>query len=171
MNQRITAAFNDHLNAEFFSSYLYLAMVNYFTAKNLEGMAIWMRIQVDEERMHAMKFLDYINNRGGRVVLQQVAQPKIEWANPLDAFQDAYDHECLISRKIHELVDLAVKESDHAANAFLQWFVNEQVEEEANVLRIVEKLKLIGDNATGLLLMDQQLGQRTPSTPAPAATV
>lgn len=168
MNKRIEAAFNDHLNAEFYSSYLYLSMVNYFAAKNLDGMANWMRIQTDEERLHAMKFLDFINTRGGRVTLQQIDQPKIEWANPREAFEEAYEHECLISSKINALVELAVKENDHAANAFLQWFVNEQVEEEANTLRIVERLKLIGDNPMGLLMLDDQLGQRAPSAPAPA---
>jgi ferritin len=161
MNKRIEDAFNEHLNAEFYSSYLYLSMANCFVAKNFDGMASWMRIQTDEERMHAMKFLDFINQRGGRVFLKQIDQPKIEWSSPLEAFQDAYEHECLISSKINELVNLSIQEHDHAANAFLQWFVSEQVEEEATSLAIVEKLKMIGDNGMGLLMMDQQLGQRT----------
>jgi ferritin len=124
-------------------------------------MTTWMRIQTDEERMHAMKFLDFINERGGRVVLKQIDQPKIEWSNPLDAFQDAYNHECMISGRINDLANLAGAEGDHAATTFLQWFVTEQVEEEATALGIVEKLKMIGDNPVGILMMDQQLGQRT----------
>ena len=163
MNKKIEQAFNDHLNAEFFSSYLYLSMANCFTAKNLDGMASWMRLQSEEERVHAMKFLDYINQRGGRVALQQINQPQLDWAAPLDAFQQAYNHELEISKKIDALVDLATKESDHAAVNFLQWFVSEQVEEEANALAIVDKLKMIGDNTMGILMMDAQLGQRTAS--------
>ncbi len=169
MNKTIEKAFNDHLNAEFFSAYLYLSMANYFVAQNLEGMAAWMRIQFDEERMHAEKFIDFINDRDGRVVLEQIDKPKTDWSSPLDAFQDALDHERLISKKIHQLVDLAVKEGDHAANTFLQWFVTEQVEEEANVQSIVGKLKMIKDNSMGLLMMDEQLGQRPPSAGASGA--
>ena len=161
MNEKIEAAFNDHLNAEFFSSYLYLSMANYFTAENLDGMAQWMQIQTDEERAHAMKFLSFINQRGGRVVLQQIDKPKFEWSSPLEAFQEAYEHECLISSKINDLVNLAGQEGDHAAHTFLQWFVSEQVEEEDAALTIVDKLKMVGDNMMGLMMMDQQLGQRT----------
>ena len=161
MNKKIEQAFNDHLNAEFFSSYLYLSMANCFTAKNLDGMASWMRLQSEEERVHAMKFLDFINQRGGRVALQQINQPQLDWAAPLEAFQQAYNHEIEISQKIDALVDLATKESDHAAVNFLQWFVSEQVEEEANALAIVDKLKMVGDNMMGVLMMDAQVGQRT----------
>ena len=161
MNEKIEAAFNDQLNAEVYSSYLYLSMANYFAAENLDGMAQWMRVQTDEEREHGMKFLDFINQRGGRVILQQIDKPKFEWSSPLEAFQDAYEHECLISSKIDDLANLAMQEGDHAANIFLQWFVSEQVEEEATVQSIVDKLKRVGDNMMGLMMMDQQLGQRS----------
>ena len=160
MNKKIEQAFNDHLNAELFSSYLYLAMANCFTAKNLDGMASWMRLQAEEERGHGMKFLDFIHQRGGRVLLQQINQPQLDWATPLEAFQDAYNHELEISKRIGALVDLATKENDHAAVNFLQWFVGEQVEEEANALAIVDKLKMVGDNVMGILTMDGRLGQR-----------
>ena len=163
MNKKIEQAFNDHLNAELYSSYLYLAMANCFTAKNLEGMASWMRLQAEEERSHAMKFLDFINVRDGRVTLKQIDQPPLEWATPLEAFQQAYEHECEISRRINGLVDLATKEGDHAAVNFLQWFVSEQVEEEAHALGIVDKLKMIGDNPTSILIMDGRLAQRAGS--------
>jgi ferritin len=160
MNKKIEQAFNDHLNAEFFSSYLYLSMANCFTAKNLDGMAGWMRIQAEEERAHGMKFLNFIHQRAGRVTLQKIDQPQHEWTTPIEAFQQAYDHECEVSRKIDVLVDLATKENDHAAIAFLQWFVSEQVEEEATALAIVDKFKMVGDHPMGILMMDAQLGQR-----------
>ncbi len=163
MNKKIEQAFNDHLNAEFYSSYLYLAMANCFTAKNLDGMASWMRVQAEEERAHGMKFLDFIHARNGRVALKQIGQPPLEWATPLEAFQQAYEHECEISRKIDALVDLATKEGDHAAINFLQWFVSEQVEEEASASGIVDKLKMIGDHPMGILTMDGRLGQRAGS--------
>jgi ferritin len=169
MNKTIEQAFNTHVNAEFYSAYLYLSMANYFAAQNLEGMAAWMRIQVDEERMHGLKFVQFINDRTGRVVLEQIDKPKTDWSSPLEAFQDALEHERLISKKINTLVDLAIKESDHAANTFLQWFVTEQVEEEANVQAIVAKLALIKDDSMGLLMIDEQLGQRTASAGAAGA--
>lgn len=165
MNKTIEKAFNEHLNAEFYSAYLYLSMSNYFAAQNLDGMTSWMRIQTEEERMHAMKFQDHINDRGGRVTLKQIEQPPSEWSSPLAAFQDAYEHECMISRKINDLVNLALSEGDHAANTFLQWFVAEQVEEEATVLAIVEKLKRVGDNGLGILMVDQELRQRPAAAP------
>ena len=168
MEKKVEKAFNTHLNAEFYSSYLYLSMANYFAANNLEGMLTWMRIQVDEERMHAMKFIDFINNRGGRVVLEQIDKPKTDWASPLAAFEEALEHELLVTNKINDLVDLAIKENDHAAASFLQWFINEQVEEEAVAQAIVSKLALIKDNSMGLLMIDQQLGQRVPAAAAAA---
>jgi ferritin len=171
MEKKIEKAFNSHLNAEFYSSYLYLSMANYFAANNLEGMTTWMRIQVDEERLHAMKFIDFINNRAGRVVLEQIDKPKTEWTSALEAFEEALDHERLITKKINELLDLAIKENDHAAASFLQWFINEQVEVEAAAQAIVAKLGLIKDNSMGLLMIDQQLGQRGPAgATADAAT-
>lgn len=169
MNEKIVEAFNEQLNAELYSSYLYLSMANYFAAENLDGMTAWMRVQTDEESIHAMKFLDHINDRGGRVVLKQIDGPKIEWSSPLEAFEDAYKHECLISSKINALVDLANQERDHAASTFLQWFVTEQIEEEATALAIVEKLRKVGDNPVGLFMIDEQLAQRPPAAPADAA--
>lgn len=161
MKETIQKAFNEHLNAEFYSAYLYLSMANYFASENLDGMASWMQIQTDEERLHAMKFIDFINERDGRVVLKAIDEPKFEWESPLHAFKDAYAHECEISAKINALADLAIKENDHAANQFLQWFISEQVEEEATALTIVGKLEMVGDHSMGLLMMDQELGRRT----------
>ena len=169
-NPRIQDAFNRQLNAELFSSYLYLSMSAYFESQNLKGMAHWMRIQVQEELQHAMKFLDFINDRGGRVLLTAVEGPRTEWSSPLEAFQDTCEHESKVTGLINDLVDLSIKEKDHAANTFLQWFVTEQVEEEASAREIADKLKLAGDNSVALLMIDQELGRRTPPA-APAAQV
>jgi len=170
LSQKIQDAFNKHLNAELYSSYLYLSMSAHFEAENLAGIASWFRVQAQEEMVHAMKFFSFINERSGRVTLTEVATPKTEWTSPLDAFQDAYQHECVISGLINDLADLAVGEKDHAANAFLQWFITEQVEEESTALSIVDKLKLVGDNGVALFMLDGELGQRTFVPPAaPAA--
>lgn len=165
LNPKIQDAFNQQINAELHSSYLYLSMAAYFESQSFAGMANWMRIQAEEENMHGMKFFDFVHERGGRVILTEIAAPKTEWNSPSDAFQDALKHEQKITGMINQLVNLAVAEGDHAANAFLQWFVNEQVEEEANVQTILDQLKLVGDNGVALFMMDRELGQR----PAPAA--
>jgi len=166
LNPKIQDAFNKQVNAELHSSYLYLSMSAYFESKNLPGMGNWMRIQAQEELGHAMKFFDFINERNGRVTLTRIDAPQTEWDSPSDAFQYTYEHECKVTGLINGLVDLALSEKDHAANAFLQWFVTEQVEEESTALAIVDQLKMVGDNSVALLMVDQQLGQRTP----PAAT-
>jgi ferritin len=165
MNAKIENAFNGQLNAELFSSYLYLSMAAYFEDQNLKGIAHWMRMQAEEENMHGMKFFDFINERGGRVTLAKISEPKTEWSSPLDAFNETCNHEAKVTGLIHDLVDLSLKESDHAANAFLQWFVTEQVEEESAAQEIRDKLKMIGDNPVALFMVDQELGQRA----APAA--
>jgi ferritin len=165
MKSSIQDALNKQLNAELFSSYLYLSMAAHFEAANLRGLAHWMDVQAQEEHVHAMKFFNFINEHGGRVILDQIDKPQTEWSSPLDAFEDACSHEAKVTGMINDLVDLAIKEKDHAANAFLQWFVTEQVEEEASAQEIRDKLKLIGDNAAALFMIDQELAGR----PAPAA--
>ena len=168
LNPKIQDAFNKQINAEVFSSYLYLSMSTYFDSQNLKGMANWMLIQAQEELQHAMKFLDFINERGGRVLLTQVEGPKTEWSSPLDAFEDAYRHECKVTGMINDLVDLSLSEKDHAANVFLQWFVTEQVEEEASAQEIADQLKLAGDQGGVLFMLDRELGTRTLG-PSPTA--
>ena len=163
ITQKVQDSINAQLNLELYSSYIYLAMSAYFESLNLKCMAQWMRIQTQEELAHGAKFLDFLNERGGRVLLQEIKGPKTEWDSPLEAFQDAYRHECLVSSQINEIVDLSIHEKDHATNNFLQWFVSEQVEEEASVLEIAEKLKLVGDNPTALFMIDQELGRRSPA--------
>jgi ferritin len=159
---------NRQINAEMYSSYLYLSMSAYFEAESLKGMAHWMRIQSQEETIHAMKLYDFVNDRGGRVALTQIEAPKTEWAAPLDAFEDAYRHELKITGLINDLMNTAIAEKDHAAHDFLEWFANEQVQEEADAKLIVDQLKLVGGQGLGLFLIDQQLAQR-PAPSAPAA--
>ena len=166
MNTKIESAFNEQLNAELFSSYLYLSMAAYFESQNLKGMAGWMRMQAVEEHMHAMKFFDFINGCGGRVTLAKIKEPKTEWNSPLDVFEDTCKHERKVTGLINDLVDLSLREKDHAANAFLQWFITEQVEEEATAQEIGGKLKLIGDNPAAVFMIDRELGQR----PAPTSS-
>jgi len=163
MNSTIESAFNEQLNAELFSSYLYLSMAAYFESQNLKGMAGWMRMQALEEHMHAMKFFDFINERGGRVTLAKIKEPKTEWSSPLDVFEDTCAHESKVTGLINELVDLALNEKDHAANAFLQWFVTEQVEEEGTTQEIRDKLKLVSDNPVALFMIDREMGGRAAS--------
>jgi ferritin len=160
LDSKIQDAFNEQLNAELFSSYLYLSMSAYFESQNLKGMAHWMRTQAQEELQHALKFFDFINERGGRVLLAKVKEPKTEWSSAVDAFDEACKHESLVTGLINALVELSLKEKDHAANAFLQWFVTEQVEEESTVQEITDKLRFVGDNAVALFMIDQELGQR-----------
>ena len=168
LSSKTQDAFNQQLNAELYSSYLYLSMSAYFDSQNLAGMANWMRIQAQEELTHVMKFFEFINDRDGRVLLTQVEAPKTEWTSPLDTFEHALRHEQKVSGLINDLVDLSLGERDHAANTFLQWFVTEQVEEEASVKTVADKLKLIGDNPVALFMLDGELGQRT--LPPPTAT-
>jgi len=161
LNPKLEEALNGQLNAEMFSSYLYLSMAAHFEATTMPGMAAWMRVQAQEETIHAMKFYDYILERNGKVTLAQIDAPKTEWSSPAEAFEDAYAHEQKITRLINGLVDLAVAEKDHATETFLQWFVTEQVEEEATVSTIVDQLQLVGDNGVALYMIDGQLSQRT----------
>jgi len=171
MNSKIETAFNKQINAELYSSYLYLSMAAYFESQNLKGMAHWMRLQAQEEDMHGMKFFDFINECGGKVVLTAIEGPRTEWSGPLAVFEEAYEHERKVTGLIHDLVDLAIKERDHAANVFLQWFVTEQIEEEASAQEIRDKLRLIQDSPGPLFMIDRELGQRPGATgPAPAGS-
>ncbi len=168
LSEKMCDALNKQVNEELYSAYLYMAMAADFESKNLSGFATWMRVQVQEEMTHAVKLFDYINERGGRVALEAIAKPTAEWESPLAAFEAAYKHECHISECINKLVDLARAESDHATENFLQWFVTEQVEEEASTDAVVKKLQLLGGAGNGLFMMDRELGQRVFTPPAPA---
>ena len=165
IDKKMQSALNEQINAELYSAYLYLSMVAYFESVNLPGFANWMRVQTQEEVMHAMKIYDYINERGGRVILKSIGEPQTEWESPLDAFEAAYEHEQKVTGLINGLVNLAIEEKDHAANMFLQWFVNEQVEEENNADAIVQKLKLMADAPGGMYMLDNEMGQRVFTPP------
>ena len=153
-------AMNEQINKEIFSSHLYLSMAAYFEEKNLAGFAHWMRVQTDEERDHAMKFYNFILERGGKVTLKAVAAPKTEWVSNLEVFKEAADHEAEITASIHALYELAVKEKDYPAQVMLQWFVTEQVEEEKNAAEIVASLQLIEERGTAVLMLDHHLAKR-----------
>jgi ferritin len=161
LSPKLQDAFNKQINAELYSSYLYLSMAAYFESKDLKGMAQWMDIQANEEKAHAMRIFNWVNDRSGRVTLTQIEAPKTEWKSPLEAFEDAYKHEVKITGMINELFTLVAIEKDGAGHDFLEWFCREQVEEEANAQLIVAQLKLVGDNGLGLYLLDQELGKRT----------
>ena len=166
IKEKIREALNQQLNAELFSSYLYLSMAAYFESINLKGFANWMRVQTQEELVHAMKFYDFIIERGGKVILSSIESPPTEWASPLAVFEHAYQHEQKVTGLINTLVDLAIAEQDHATNNFLQWFVAEQVEEEASADEVVQKIKLMGDASGGLFMIDSELAQRIFTPPA-----
>ena len=160
IDEKMQDALNKQLNAELYSSYLYLSMAAYFQGVNLGGFANWMRVQAQEELSHAMKFYDYVNERGGRVALQAVEAPPSEWDSPLAVFEHVYQHEQKVTGLINKLVDLAIEARDHATNNFLQWFVSEQVEEEDSADEVVQRLKLVGDDPSGLFMIDRELAQR-----------
>ena len=160
LNKKIQDAINEQIKNELYSAYIYLSMSAYFESMNLTGMARWMRLQSNEEVEHAMKFFDYIHDRGGRVVLGAIDQPPTEWKSPLAAFENAYEHEQKVTGMINNIYALALKENDYPTLVMLQWFIDEQVEEEKNASTIVEQLKLIGDSANGLMMLDHRLGER-----------
>ena len=166
ISKKMERALNDQVNAELYSAYLYLSMVAYFESVNLAGFAAWMKAQTQEEVMHAMKIYDFINERGGRVILTAIDTPPSEWDSPLAAFEAAYAHEQLVTGRINDLVNLAVEEKDHATNSFLQWFVNEQVEEETSVDDVVQNLKMAQDAPGALFMIDRELGRRVFTPPA-----
>ena len=153
-------AMNEQIKNEFYSAYLYLSMSAYFETINLPGFAHWMQIQVQEEVGHAMKLYNFINERGGRVVLQAIDQPPAEFDSPLDVFERTLEHEEKVTGMIHQLYALSIQEQDYPSQIFLQWFVTEQVEEEDSVTKIMATLKLIGDDRHALLMLDRELGSR-----------
>lgn len=164
LSKRMEEAINDQIRWEFYSGYLYLSMAAYFEGLGLAGFAKWMEAQTQEELFHAMKMYRYVNDHGGRIVLQAVDQPESSWESPLAAFEGALEHEQLVTSRINKLMDLALEERDHATMAFLQWFVSEQVEEEANVGDAVAKLRLVQDGGA-LYMLDKEFGVRVFTPP------
>ena len=160
LSKTMEEALNAQINAELFSAYLYLSMSAYFEAQDFPGMAQWMRSQNDEEVVHAMKIFTYVVERGGRVTLAAIDAPQTEWKSPLAVFEHAYKHEQYVTSLIHKLVAQAIEENDYATKNMLNWFVDEQVEEEATASAIVAKLKMVGDHTSGLIMLDKELGGR-----------
>ncbi|MBP7460268.1 MAG: ferritin [Candidatus Delongbacteria bacterium] len=160
ISQKMEQAINQQINAELYSSYLYLSMAAYLDSQNLKGMAQWMKAQAQEEVLHAMKFYHYLYDRGGKVVLKAIDMPQSVWESPLKVFEAGYEHEQKVTVMIHELVKLAKKENDYASEVFLSWYVSEQIEEEADSSEIVETLKMIGKQGPALMQMDRKLGER-----------
>jgi ferritin len=153
-------AINTQINEELYSSYLYLAMAAHFDTENLSGFAHWMKVQAEEERSHAMKFYGYVYDRGGSVVYKGIAQPPAKFKSPIDIFKQVLEHELKITRSITKLYELAVKEKDYASQILLQWFINEQVEEEKNDTEIINQLEMLGDSPVSLMMMDRRLAER-----------
>jgi ferritin len=169
ISKKMEDAFNSQVAAEFYSAHLYLAMSSYLESIDLPGFANWMRIQYQEEVTHGEKIFDYVIERDGRSILKGFEAPPAEWKSVLEVFEEAYRHEQKVTSLINGLVEVAQVEKDHASQVFLQWFVNEQVEEEASVKAIVQQLKLLGESKSGLFQIDRELGQRTFTPPATAA--
>lgn len=160
MNNKVQEVLNKQINAELWSAYLYLSMSAYFESEGFAGFANWMRIQYQEESAHAMKMFNFVNERGGRVILEPINEVPTEWHSPMNAFEETYKHECLVTDLINNCVDVAIEEKDHASVNFLQWFVDEQVEEEANVSTILDELKIAGGEGHALFIINRELGAR-----------
>ena len=161
MSAALQRAMNDQIQKEFYAHYLYLAMSAWFEERNFEGFAKWMRIQADEERTHAMRIFDFVLDRGGKVRLEAIPEPGTKWKTALEVFDDARKHEAMVSGSINDLYARATSEKDYASQVMLQWFITEQVEEEKTSTSLAERLRLVGESATGLIILDRQFGERT----------
>jgi len=160
LSKKMQKALNEQINAEIFSSYLYLSMTAYFEQENWTGFAHWMEKQSAEEYGHAMKIFEFVNEVGGKVELEVIEKPKSEWKSVLNVFEESLKHELMITDKINNLYNMASIEKDHASGIFLQWFVTEQVEEVNTVEQIIHKLKMIGEHKGALYMLDRELGSR-----------
>jgi len=171
ISDKMQAAINEQINKELYSEYLYVSMAAYFDSIGLKGFANWMRVQVKEERTHALMMYTYVNEAGGRVLLQPIDGPPTEFDSPLDVYEKTLEHERFVTSRINALVDLAIAESDHATNAFLQWFVTEQVEEESSAKDIADQLRFVQGDGRGVLMLDREMAARVYTVPAAAATI
>jgi ferritin len=165
LSKVLEEAINQQINKELYSAYLYLSMSAYCETADLPGFAHWMRMQAQEEVIHAMKFFEYVNDRGSRILLQAIDQPPTEWESALAVFQHVLEHEQMVTGLINQLYALAIKENDYASQMELQWFVTEQVEEEKNAGHIVGQLEMIADQTMALLMLDRQMATRLPPQP------
>lgn len=160
LKEKVLNAINNQINAEFYSAYLYLSMSAYFMNKGLPGFGNWMFVQYQEELTHCNKFFRYVNERGGRVLLKGIDPVPVDFDGIIDVFEKTLAHEQHVTDLINKLVDVAIEESDHATQSFLKWFVDEQVEEEANANEILDTLKLINGQGNGIFLLDREMRQR-----------
>ncbi|MBU5592023.1 ferritin [Clostridium sp. MSJ-4] len=165
LSERLLKALNDQVNYEFYSAYTYLAMASYAESQDLDGFANFFRVQYEEELFHAMKFYDYINQMDGRVILEKIDQPKVEYDSVLHLFEEGYKHEKEVTSRIYNLADIATDEKEHATISLLKWFIDEQVEEEQNFNTIIKKLKRIESNSAALYMLDDELATRTFTPP------
>ncbi len=170
ISEKVQQALNEQINAEYHSAYLYLSMSAWFASINLDGSAHWMRLQAQEELMHGMKLFDYLAMTGGSVALPAIEGVPAQYKSPQAAFEAALAHERMMTRRINDLVGITMAEKDHATTNFMQWFVNEQVEEEATVDDICRKLKLVGQDGPGLFMLDRELKARVAAPPPADAT-
>jgi len=164
LSKKVEKALNDQVAHEFYAAYLYLAMMTYFDGRSLTGFAQWMRMQAQEEVEHAMKLLDFLLDRGGQVELQALGKPPSEFESPIAVMKAALGHEQKVTGLIHDLYELAVAEKDYPTKVLLQWFIDEQVEEEKSAGEIVDQLELVGDSVSALLVIDERLGRRGPDS-------
>ncbi len=169
ISKRLEEAINAQINAEMWSAYLYLSMSAYCHEAGLPGMANWFEVQFKEEQDHAQIFFNYLVSRGGRVTLKAIDAVETEWESPLAAFENTYAHEQKVTALINNIMSIAVEEKDYAAQSRLQWFVDEQVEEEETAQTMIQKLRLIGDNGYGLYNLDNELAARTYTQASPLA--
>lgn len=160
LTEKMEKALNEQINAEFYSAFLYLSMSSFFETLNLKGFSNWTYVQYQEETTHALKLYNYVIERGGRVILKAIDKPESEWKNPLDVMAAVHEHELKVTGLINNLVNISIEEKDHASNNFLQWFVAEQVEEEASVDEIVSELKFIENDKQAIMMLDRELRQR-----------
>lgn len=160
INKRVEEVLNKQINAEFWSAYLYLSMAAWCNSKGFKGFANWLRVQFQEETTHALKIYDFILNRSGEVQLQPIATVKTSWDSLLNMFEEIYDHECKVTALINGCNDISLAEKDYAASAMLQWFINEQVEEEAAAIEIIDVLRITGERSGGVFYLDKKLEKR-----------
>ena len=168
ISAKLQEAINSQIQAEMYSANLYLAMSGYCMSKNLKGFANWLRVQYQEETMHALKFVDYILERGGELKLKAIDATPADFGKPVEVFEKILAHEEHVTSLINKLYEVAVAEKDVAAQIFLQWFVTEQVEEEASASEVLEQLRMIGDEKSGIFYLDKELASRTYQPPADA---
>lgn len=165
LSKKMENAINGQINKEMYSAYLYMAMSAHATENGLDGFAAWFMVQYHEEMFHAMKLYEYVNDQGGKVMLQAIDVPPSTFESPLAMFEKTLEHEKFVTKSINDLLNLAIDEKDHATSSFLQWYVMEQVEEEKNVNEIIAKLKLAGEQGPGLFMLDKELGARGAAVP------